>query len=180
MIKHEWWATPVWEVKTGFDTKFNNELLKEIASIKPTDGSFNVWDYRLPRIIELESYILKTVNDSMEEYLPEYMQRKLSLSRGWVNRNPPGNALAVHNHGGALLACTYYLVTPPYCGDLLLVDPRGGANWGWEYEDGIIGVKHKRIRPLVGNLVFFPACLLHSVEANKSYTARVSLSTNVY
>jgi uncharacterized protein (TIGR02466 family) len=179
MSKHEWWSTPVWDVKSGFDSKFNNELSAEIATIHAGGGPFNLWEHRLPRIIELESYILKTVGDSIAEYLPKSMQNEPAIYRGWVNRNGPGSSLAIHNHGSALIACTYYISAPPDCGDLLLVDPRGGANWGWESEGNIIGIKHKRIKPTEGNLVFFPACLLHSVDVNRSRNFRVSVSSNV-
>jgi uncharacterized protein (TIGR02466 family) len=180
-IKHEWWATPVWEIETGFDSKFNDELLAEIDSIKPPANQFmfNIWDYNSPRISELRSVILVKVKDNVSPYLQQYSRFTPQLSRGWVNRQHPQQSLALHDHGGSLLACTYYIKTEQNSGDLLLVDPRGAANWESIKDGNIVGVKYKRVTPQEGKLVFFPAYVMHMVEINNSRSTRISLSANI-
>lgn len=179
MKRHDLWATPVWEVATEFDTKFNNQLLLEISRIKANPGvSFNLWDFSSnnPCISKLRETILNQVQTAVKDDVPA---GDLVLKRGWVNNHRPGTSLVTHNHGNAIIACTYYVKTPRGCGDLLLIDPRGGANWGWETEGSINGVKHVRCSPKESSLVFFPGFLLHSVEENKSPQVRVSISSNL-
>jgi uncharacterized protein (TIGR02466 family) len=182
VIKHEWWATPVWEIQTGFDSEFNEELLVEISKcVPPTNPhSFNIWDYKTPRISELKNKILTCVTDNVSPYLPQYSRFNPQLSRGWVNRQYPQQSLALHDHGASLLACTYYIKSENNSGDLLLVDPRGTcSNWESVRDGNVVGVKYKRVTPKEGKLVFFPAYVIHMVETNNSKSTRISLSTNI-
>jgi hypothetical protein len=180
--KHEWWATPVWEIETGFDSTFNNELLVEIEKCKPPTNPymFNIWDYSTPNITILKQKILSAAKENVSPYFEKFYKFNPILSRGWVNRQHPGNSLALHNHGDAMMACTYYIKTTNDCGDLQLVDPRGGANWDLAREGNVLGIKYKRIKPTEGKLVMFPAFLVHMVELNKSTSTRISLATNIY
>lgn len=180
MIKHEWWSTPVWEVDTGLSGKFNADLLRDINIIHSSPGNeFNIWNYNTESIDTLRETTLKIINDVVSEEIPSYIKHKLSLKRGWVNYHRTGESLATHNHGNTTVVCTYYIKSPNNCGDLLVFDPRGGVNWGWEVEGSIVGVKHRRIKPKEGSLVIFPGFLLHSVETNKSPLPRISLSSNL-
>jgi uncharacterized protein (TIGR02466 family) len=180
-IKHELWSTPVWEIHTGFDTKFNDELLRETLFCQPTkDGTqFNLWDYKTPRISELNAKIISLLKDSIGDYVPSTWVYNPILSRGWVNRQLPEQSLTLHDHHGCLLACTYYVKTYDKCGDLLLVDARGGGFFSQVREGNIQGVKSKRIRPEEGKLVIFPSYVIHMVETNLSKETRISISSNV-
>lgn len=181
-IKHEWWSTPVWEIETGFDSKFNDELLGEIAKCTPPTNpyAFNIWDYKTPCILALKDKILSSAKQNASEYFPKFFQFNPELTRGWVNRQHPGDTLALHDHGGTLMACSYYIKSPSNCGDLMLVDPRGGVNWEWLQEGSVSGIKYKRIKPREGMMVLFPAYVLHMVELNRSQNTRISLATNIY
>ncbi len=178
-IKHEWWATPVWEVDTGFDVEFNKNLMRELPKLRDNSNDFNIWDYSGSHLDQLKQKILETSNN-IEEYFGEYFNdMNLVINRGWINKQLPGEHLALHSHGGPLLATTYYINAPMNSGDLLLVDPRGATNWEYIKEGKVVGVKYKRITPVAGKLVVFPAFLLHMVEANKSNETRISLASNV-
>jgi hypothetical protein len=179
VTKHEWWVTPVWEIQTGFDSKFNIDLLHEISLCKPPSNpySFNIWDYKTKNISTLNDFILKSVYDNAVEYFSNNFNPK--LTRGWVNRQVPGQALALHDHGGSMMACVYYINAPSNAGDLQLIDPRGSANWQWLSDGNVHGIKYKRITPESGKLVIFPAYLLHQVEVNRSNDVRISLATNI-
>lgn len=181
VVKHEWWVTPVWEIETGFDSSFNNELLQEIDNCIPPSNPFmfNIWDYKSPRISELKTKILLYVKDNVSPYLPQYSRFTPEFSRGWVNRQQPKQSLALHDHGGSLLACTYYITSEETAGDLLLVDPRGCVNWESIRDGNVDGIKYKRIKPKPGKLVFFPAYVMHMVEINNSRSTRISLSSNI-
>lgn len=181
VIRHDWWATPVWEVDTGFNTKFNDALLEEIAKcnspINPFE--FNIWDYKSPCISAVKEKILTCAKENTVQQLPPFLRSNMILTRGWVNRQQPGESLGLHYHAGTLMACTYYINSPENCGDLMLVEPRGGVNWGWEQDGNVFGAKFKRIKPKEGKLVMFPAFVLHMVDINRSDQTRVSLATNI-
>jgi uncharacterized protein (TIGR02466 family) len=178
-VRHEWWVTPVWEIETGFDLKFNQDLLVEISQCTPPTNpySFNIWDYKTKNITELNDFILKSVYENVREYFDYNFNAH--LTRGWINRQFPGQSLSLHDHGGCMLACVYYIDTPTDAGDLQLVDPRGSVNWQVIRDGNVNGVKYKRITPKTGKLVLFPGYLLHQVETNKSKNVRISLATNI-
>lgn len=182
VIRHDWWATPVWEIQTGFDRKFNNDLLVEISKCAPPKNQFefNIWDYTSPNIVALKNKILQSIIENAKEQLPSLHRTKVALSRGWVNRQQPGETLGVHYHGGTLFAVTYYIYAPDNCGDLLLIDPRGGVNSEWKTDGNLWGAKFSRIKPEESKLVIFPAYILHMVDINRSGQTRVSLATNIY
>jgi len=180
LTRKDLWATPVWEVDTGLSNKFNADLLAEINKIQSGPGTqFNIWNYHTESINTLRTTILNTINEAIKQDMPSFVQQRLSLNRGWVNFHRTGESLATHSHGGVAVVCTYYIKSPPNCGDLLLIDPRGGVNWGWENEGNIVGVRHVRIKPKEGTLVFFPGFILHSVDYNRSPQPRISLSSNL-
>ena len=178
MIRNDLWATPVWEFDTGFSGAFNSQLLSQLNSIKMDSGpDFNIWKLNSPYLDELKKIITKVTNEAVVEDIPK--NKRLVITRGWLNTHRTGTSLATHYHGNSTIACTYYIKAPSNCGDLLLIDPRGGVNWGWETEGEIQGIKHTRVKPKEGSLVFFPGFLLHSVEENKSQLPRISLSSNL-
>jgi uncharacterized protein (TIGR02466 family) len=88
--------------------------------------------------------------------------------------------LHVHDHGGVIVACVYYVKAPENSGDLLLIDPRGSVNWDWESKDGFDGAKYKRVKPKEGKLVIFPGYVLHAVDPNNSKEERVSIAINIH
>jgi hypothetical protein len=182
--RKELWSTPVWEYQTGFDEKFNEDLLREINALSNMRNTFqnNIWDYaniRNPTITKLRETFLELVSHTREFFPPNFTFNP-QFSRAWVSRQEPGQALPIHDHGGTLISCVYYISAPQNAGDLLLIDPRGSVNWGWLSDGGISGIKYQRIKPEVGKMVMFPAYVLHSVEVNRSTETRISLATNIF
>lgn len=183
IARRDLWSTPVWEYQTGFDTHFNKELLREISMLQPSN---NIWENAGTHIDKVRTTFLEFVEQAAGVYFKEenLFSRNYPfnphMSRGWVSRQNPGESLPLHDHVGTLLACVYYVNTPQNAGDLLLVDPRGGVNWGSLTENNITGIKYKRVTPEAGKMVMFPAYVLHYVETNRSNQPRISLSTNIY
>jgi uncharacterized protein (TIGR02466 family) len=179
IIKHEWWATPVWEIDTGFDAQFNKNIMKELPQLKNNSNDFNIWDYQGRCLDQLKQKIINASGNIREYFGDYYDDMNLVINRGWINTQLPGESLALHSHGGPILATTYYINAPLNSGDLLLVDPRGATNWEYIKEGKVVGIKYKRITPTAGKLVLFPAFLLHMVEVNNSDETRISLASNV-
>ena len=184
IIRNDWWITPVWEVKTDFDTRFNYELLEEIDEYTksiPTKHQFdyNIWNHNGKRLTELKEKSLELVKELTHEYVSKnFTDFEYWHTRGWVNSNPVGVSMPIHGHGGTKIAMTYYINADENSGDLLLIDPRNGADWDSEV-DIVNGAKFKRVKPKSGKLVFFPAYVLHMVEQNKSNSTRISLTSNL-
>jgi uncharacterized protein (TIGR02466 family) len=176
IIKNEWWPTPTWEVETDFDSAFNEKLLEEISHIKHNDPNkvFNIWDYPGENLQILKQLQIDIIKEQTKEYFDHYIDMQVLLHRGWLNVNIPGTSMAIHDHGDAKLASTYYIQTEDNCGDLILVDPRGSHEFRSE-EKTIF----KRMKPIQSRLIFFPGFITHMVEENKSYKPRISLSSNV-
>jgi len=146
------------------------------------NGSYretNIWTLNTPCVNELNHYILNTVKDLTYDYIsPNYEKFEYQHTKGWINHNLPGQSMVLHGHGGSKITTTYYIQAEENCGDLMLVDPRGGVDWDKEL-DGVNGAKFKRVKPVEGKLVIFPSYVMHSVDVNKSKNIRISLATDI-
>lgn len=183
VVRNDWWVTPLWEVQTDYDEKFNNELLIEINRYYKSTGAnqkdSNIWCCNTTRINQFREDILRIVKELTYDYIkPNYNEFDYYPTRGWLNYLLPGQHLPLHCHGGSKISLTYYVNAPDNSGDLMLIDPRGGVDWE-KGEDGISGTKFNRITPTAGKLVFFPSYVLHSVDVNKSKEPRISITTDI-
>ena len=190
VIRNDWWITPVWEVQTDFDKKFNDNLLLEMKSFyskkisigenKEYHGGPNLWSLNTPCIKKINQYIIETVTKLTHDYVAHnYTEYEWQHTRGWANYNLPGQSMVLHGHGGNKITATYYIQAEEKSGDIVLVDPRGGVDWDKEIDSNVNGAMIKRIMPKPGKLVFFPSYVLHSVDVNKSKNIRISLSTDM-
>jgi len=185
IIRNDWWVTPVWEIQTDFDENFNCELLNELKlyynskSMENTKEP-NIWTMKTPRIKEINQYLIDIVSELTHDYVAiNYDRFEYQHTNGWANFNLPGQSMLLHGHGGSKITATYYIQADKGCGDLLLVDPRGGVDWDKEIYKNLNGAKVKRITPKPGKIVFFPSYVLHYVDINKSKNIRISLSTDM-
>ena len=176
--KSEFWVTPVWEINTGLTSDYNSKLLYDLKSFGKK--SYNIWNENIPSLDPLKDKILEALDNTVKDYFPTYYPYNPVVYNGWVQTHKRGGMLHIHDHGGVIVACVYYVKAPKNCGDLLLVDPRGSVNWDWESNDGFDGAKYKRITPKEGKLVIFPGYLLHAVDPNNSEEERVSIAINIH
>jgi uncharacterized protein (TIGR02466 family) len=192
MVKvNSWWKSPIWAVDTGYDSKFNEELLDEIYSIakniqtgidrSPKD---DLWDYDLPHLQQLKKRIHELIVASANDYVHEArevegLQIQFEFLFGWVNVKEPGQRIEMHAHSDAALAATYYIKVPENSGDISFIDTGELVVVDGEYTTKNPTAKIKTITPKVGQLVFFPAYLMHEVQENKSNDLRISLSTDM-
>lgn len=188
-IEHLWWPTPVWEVKTDFDKTFNENLLKEIylSKVKNQKDKTNEVslfhgiekDSSLIYLPQLKQKLLKIITLSIRDYFPIQFYPGFKFTRAWCNVFYPGRMLKTHCHGESIISATYYIKSPENSGDLVLIDPLGGVNFGWDVTPDMSCGKSRSIKPEEGKLVFFPGYLLHMVEENKSKEPRASISMNI-
>jgi uncharacterized protein (TIGR02466 family) len=175
--KNEFWVTPVWEVETGLSTEYNAQLLYDLKTFGKKSN--NICNENIQSMEPLKNKIFEALEHTVKGYFPHYYPFNPVMYNGWVQSHKRGEMLHVHDHGGVILACVYYVKAPEDSGDLLLIDPRGAVNWDWE-SDGFDGAKYKRIKPKEGKLVIFPGYVLHAVDPNNSNEERVSIAINIH
>lgn len=183
------WKSPIWEVQTRFDDKFNKTLLNEIFSIgqgittgQDKNPNYSIWDYDKPNLNILKQEIIDIVTKTITQQIPEIRMLNLKGCEhffGWVNVHEPGEGLEVHGHTESAIAATYYIQAPEGCGELVLFDSSNAIDWKNTRLSGTPIVKERRIKPIEGKLVFTPSYVLHGVTENKSNDLRISLSTDL-
>jgi uncharacterized protein (TIGR02466 family) len=98
--------------------------------------------------------------------------------RSWANVNNYGAHNRVHNHGGSHLSGCYYIAVPPKSGEIELRDPREVVHMMLlPHVEGNRALQF-RIAPQLGDLLVFPAWLLHGVVPNMTHEERVSVTFN--
>lgn len=176
-----WCLSPVWEISTGFDSDFNKKLFEEIYLFyKNIDDELappcDLVEYDAPIFSSFKNKILLMMSDHFARFTNEASPSSIEeipydFSSAWLTIQPPGQQYQMHVHPNAILTGTYYLNTPENCGNLVLIDTQDVA------VDPLTGtVKIIDIVPKEGNMVFFPAYVMHEVRKNESKQVRISLT----
>ncbi len=123
--------------------------------------------------------------DEAELYLKEVSNQKIDLEiiKSWTSITSKFGFNTPHCHADNTVVGVYYVRTFDKCGDLLLHDPRGAHSFVPKYEINTDGYSvsdrlYHRITARCGQLVLFPAYIVHSVEPNMSDEVRISLAMN--
>ena len=170
-VKPSLWECPVWHRSTPFTNSFNQDLLREfyeIASNFEQDGRESLLDYDRPCMQELIDFKTKAITEAVNQYMPSTQQAVFDPADAWLNVNESGERIELHAHPDASITCSYYIQAPDLGGDFYYVDTgRVG-----EHQTEI-----RRISPRDGDMIFFPAYVLHGVEMNQGRT-RINLTTD--
>lgn len=141
-----------------------------------------------PAVAWLRECVNRTVADYFRQLGMDY-QIDWSL-HGWANVNRLGDYHDPHNHPHSYLSGTYYVQVPTdraplqsrkdaRPGAISFYDPRGPAvNMGAIRGDPYIEPEYT-VMPQPGEILMWPAFLLHFVHPNLSETPRISISFNV-
>jgi uncharacterized protein (TIGR02466 family) len=123
--------------------------------------------------------------DEAEKYLEEVSNKKIQLiiTTSWTRITKKYGFSTPHIHSDNTVVGVYYIKTSENCGDLLLQDPRGSHMFTVGFDVNTEGYtesdrNHFRITPKAGNLILFPAYVLHSVLPNMSDETRINLAMN--
>lgn len=170
-VKPGLWECPIWHQSTGFSHTFNQALLDEFVSVTERydqDPRKSLMDYDLPCMQELIAYKTQVITQAVNEYMPPTQQAMFRVSESWLNVNAAGERIELHAHPDASVTCSYYIQAPDSGGDFYWVDT------------GRVGEHRTQVRhitPRTGDLLFFPAYVLHGVEMNLG-RLRVNLTTD--
>jgi len=117
-----------------------------------------------------------------EIFKKELLAQKPVLGNMWANINYPGNFNRPHLHPNALFSGVYWIKAPEKSGDLMLYEPRQGAQCTMpNRKEGKLPPELWRevhYTPRAGTIVMFPAWLWHEVRTNQSNDIRISVSFN--
>lgn len=152
-------------------------------------------DYRSGNLLTHDNPAIGWLRDCVNKTIIDYLQRagldypvNWSL-QGWANVNRRGDYHDPHNHPHAYLSGTYYVAVPeperPLAenrpdvrpGAISFYDPRGFANMTAIRGDRQIEAEFTH-RPQAGDLLLWPAFLMHFVHPNLAEAKRVSISFN--
>lgn len=132
--------------------------------------------------------IIKTVGLFIKEtelYYNESTNQNVnvSITKSWFSHHNKYNWNTPHGHSSAFIVGVYYVETNDDAGDLLLLDPRGTVKFNQLYDkdskNETVGSRcYFKIKPKTGDLILFPAYIVHSVEPNLSDKTRISLAMN--
>ena len=105
---------------------------------------------------------------------------RIYFDKPWLNINRKGASNIAHNHPNNFLAAVYYIKTPAHGGDLCFLNPRSPSLFSLQYTKYTNeNSSFWKVKAAVGNLIIFPADILHAVEPNQSNKPRISLSFNI-
>ncbi len=187
------WPTQFLQRRLPGHEAANQELTRLILARDAAQADMTT-DYRSgnfllaenPAVEWLRACINKTVIDYLRHAGLDY-QVNWTL-QGWPNVNRSGDYHDPHNHPHAYLSGTYYVAVPDYDaapqgradrrpGAISFYDPRGPANMTAIKGDPQIEAEHT-VRPRPGEILLWPAFLLHFVHPNLSDEPRISISFN--
>jgi len=182
-MRYDIFPTPFWHIE-GAPQQLIDELYQGAYRTKekyPSENRSNEGGYQSPNIAWEEfhpqgkEYIYKAVGESFHEHLRnKHLNRyhpieSFSVQSWWYNISGKGHWNTPHTHTGSDFALVLYLTDSD--GLLRLMSPhymRMEENNKW------INVNAKK-----GDIVIFPADLIHYVMPNTKETDRVCISMNL-
>jgi len=173
MKRHDVFATPIWHIE-GSSESLVNELYQGAYRFKEKFKSENKsnkggyqsppfdWDKFHPQGIEyIESKVKEIIGDDY----------KLGVDSWWYNINGKGNWNLPHSHPGCDFALVWYLTDSD--GLLQIMNPHLNVKLTKPLSNSVT------IDAKVGDILMFPAEIVHYVLPNERETDRVSISVNL-
>lgn len=172
----------------------NRTLIEVVRELEEQNRDLTT-DYREVNILALEHPAAVWLKDCANKTAIDYL-RRVGMSydvnwslQGWANVNRLGDYHDPHNHPHAYLSGTYYVQVPKAQdpletrrdvrpGAISFYDPRGAVNMSAIRGDPQIEAEHT-VRPEAGEILLWPAFLLHFVHPNLSSEPRISISFNL-
>ena len=190
MITEYHFPTPVYIKDLSNAVQLNQYLEQQIVKWSQTDPegkkrtNVNGWHSKTDMNKKDEYNVLTKELFAMqaEIYKKELLDLKPVLGNMWANINYPGGYNRPHLHPNALFSGVYWIKTPEKSGDLMLYEPRQGAQCTMpNRKKGRLPPQLWReihYEPVAGRIIMFPAWLWHEVRTNESNDTRISVSFN--
>ena len=196
--QQNWFATPIWQVKTELPLGELRTLVKKIRKKDPKGtiiSNVGGWQSRAyPNVCSKHekdygiANVMKPVIDLLNNIVGATVEQRLDISDDiklanfWFNVNNRGNYNSLHNHRGGIISGVLYILIPDdNCGGITFERTDKELQYYLppfldkhnEFTSSMVTVKPKE-----GSLVLFPSWFNHRVEPSQSQNSRVSMSFN--
>ncbi|MEZ0122119.1 MAG: 2OG-Fe(II) oxygenase family protein [Candidatus Reddybacter sp.] len=181
--------TFVWQtmIEEKLFQSINNDIINKLHTLRKTTPEANhgvSWQsardlHHLEEFQTLISLIMETAN-SVLSFL-KIGHKGIQLTGCWANMNEVGSRHKIHSHPNNFLSGAYYVQTDEGSDTINFHDPR--------LQTGIIrppvteltaeNTDQVVVRVKNGMFLLFPSWLQHSIDANESTQARISISFNM-
>lgn len=161
MILKQLWPSTVAQFKWSDEAALGQTVNDIIFNF-----SNGISDHERSDINEYEE--LKSAHAFIDNCISKYLAQDFPLQakysfNWWVHVYREDATHHIHNHLGSQFTGILYLASPPNGGELVLHDPRGNANRG--YNDNLKHIFNAEvIKPSAGDLFIFPSFVWHHVE----------------
>ena len=174
-MRYDLFPTPVWYIK-GKPQELVDELYQGAYKLKeryPSTQKTNQGGYQSPSFNweEFHPQGIEYINNVISKIIAEDMKSPYSKNfkvQWWYNINGKGDWNIPHTHPGSDLALVLYLTDSD--GLLSLLDP---------YAHRGLYPQIKSMNAKKGDILIFPADLMHYVMPNQRDTDRISISMNL-
>ena len=122
----------------------------------------------------------KYIFDAIKNYGWKLDPAKTIVTEMWAIINKPNDFNVTHTHPNSYLSAAYYVKAPKKCGKFIIENPLDVARHSHPVEEQKteFNIKVAGLEIEEGELLIFPAYLLHSVSPNQEDKNRVSVSFN--
>ena len=170
--------------QSAFETAEYVLDLSDVAQ-EPTNISYTkeVNILKTLELVDLESFILKNVNDYMFKEFEVIDPVEFYISRSWFVKSQHRGFGRRHNHPNSVLSGVLYLQSDANSGNLILHDLQNTKFGSIEFSYKSINktnCSYVSIPPKPGMLVMFPSTTMHEVGINQSRQTRYSLSFDIW
>jgi uncharacterized protein (TIGR02466 family) len=186
--------TPLLRFDVADADSLNRALLKEIAQRQAAEGGMtksnrrgwhserDLFERKEPAQSTLAKLILRMLAQSTKQFAPHTDFNNVDLlADGWINVNPRGGYNAPHDHVGSFWSGVYYVSVPVDAegqgGAIEFLSPHKPLPSGGFIEAPITAQKIT-VRPKAGQVLIFPASLVHWVHPNASDEDRITIAFN--
>jgi uncharacterized protein (TIGR02466 family) len=134
-------------------------------------------------LIDLESFIIKNVNEYMFNHFGVIDPVEFYITRSWFVKSQNGGFGRRHNHPNSVLSGVLYLQSDSDSGNFILHDTQNTKFGSIEFSyktTNETNCSYVSIPPKPGMLILFPSAMMHEVGVNQSHQTRYSLSFDVW
>ena len=186
--------TPLLRFEVDNADKLNRALLKEIAKRHAAEGGMtksnrkgwhserDLFDRKEPAQQTLAQLLIRMLAQATKSTAPHTDFNNVDLvADGWINVNPRGGYNAPHDHVGSFWSGVYYVKVPQdeggQGGSIEFLSPHKPLPSSGFIEAPITAQKIT-VRPREGQVLIFPASLVHWVHPNDSDEDRITIAFN--
>jgi uncharacterized protein (TIGR02466 family) len=130
-------------------------------------------------LYNINSNIIKKIQNKIDEYAIDYGVRKLKLDNSWVNIQNKNSVLNKHSHPDSIISGALYLKVDKDSSKIYFYNPNTYLTFVNVFKQTEFSCENYYFTPKIGDLLLFPSWLIHgSNDEENNSTERIVLSFN--